>query len=163
MLSSDMASDEEYAAIGIDLSGPQVGDDRPDERGASGKGGAATDVDDREDPGESPTQVVRLTVEEKIGRAVLRLRLYWGWSQAELGRRSGVDQTTISRLESGRQRGLSLRRLAAILRALRVGEIDFLPPRPIVEPTALELMLYSNPWERAGGAADRRVNRRRSA
>ena len=103
------------------------------------------------DPGLRP-----LTVEQKLGLGVLRLRLYMGWSQAELERRSGVDQTTISRLERGRQRGLSSRRLCAILRALRVGEITFQPPQATVEPTQLERMLYGDPWERATAAVDRR-------
>ena len=35
--------------------------------------------------------------------------------------------------------------------------------RPIVKPTALELMLYGDPWERAVEVADRRLSRRRSA
>jgi transcriptional regulator with XRE-family HTH domain len=53
-----------------------------------------------------------------IGRAVLRLRLYLGWSQRHLEYKSKVDQTTISRLERGQQAGLSIRRLASILDAL---------------------------------------------
>lgn len=120
----------------------------------------------------------RLTVEERFGRAVLRLRLYMGWSQRDLQRTCGVHQSQISRLETGQQHGLSSRRIFAILRALHVGEIAFLPP-PTNPPTALELMFRGDPWERAGlaaeqraaraaaqraaRAAERRVNRRRSA
>ena len=113
--------------------------------------------------GSPPAGIAKPTVEARIGHAVLRLRLYWGWSQRELQRRSGVHQSQISRLESGSQHGLSTRRLFAILRALRVGDVAFLPPEPVVPPTALELMLHGDPWERATLAADRRVNRRRSA
>jgi hypothetical protein len=51
-----------------------------------------------------------LTHGELVGRAVLRMRLFWGWSQKEL-----------------------------------------------------ELMLHGDPWEHAIIAADRRINRRRSA
>lgn len=103
-------------------------------------------------------------VEERFGDAILRLRLYRGWSQRDLQGRSGVHQSQISRLESRPQRGLSSRRLFAILRALNVGDIAFLPPEPTLPPTALELMLWGDQWERAGRAADRRsVNRRRSA
>jgi transcriptional regulator with XRE-family HTH domain len=91
-----------------------------------------------------------------IGRGILRLRLFWGWSQAELERRSGVDQTTISRLERGLQRGLSIRRLAAILDALRVGEVMFDRPATIPQ-TDLEIMLYGDPWKRAMAEADRRL------
>ncbi len=50
---------------------------------------------------------------EKIGRAVLRLRLYRGWSQMDLERGSRVDQTTISRLERGVQRERSQARIVA--------------------------------------------------
>ncbi|MBI2780841.1 MAG: helix-turn-helix transcriptional regulator [Chloroflexi bacterium] len=102
------------------------------------------------------------TVEERFGQAVMRLRLYYGWSQRDLQRTCGVHQSQISRLESGRQRGLSSRRIFAILRALRVGEIAFLPP-PTGPQTPLEIMLFGDPWERAGRAVERRVSRRRSA
>ena len=104
----------------------------------------------------------KFTVEERFGQAVMRLRLHQGWSQRDLQRTCGVHQSQISRLESGRQRGLSSRRIFAILRALHVGEIAFLPP-PTVPQTQLEIMLFGDPWERAGRAAERRVNRRRSA
>lgn len=102
----------------------------------------------------------KLTVEERFGQAVMRLRLYQGWSQRDLQRTCGVHQSQISRLESGQQRGLSSRRIFAILCALHVGEIVFLPP-PTVPQTQLEIMLFGDPWERAGRAVERRVNRRR--
>ena len=92
----------------------------------------------------------------KIGRGVLRLRLFWGWSQAELERRSGVDQTTISRLERGVQRGLCIRKLGAILDALRVHEVLFEKP-PTIPQTDLEIVLYGDPWARAATEADRRL------
>jgi transcriptional regulator with XRE-family HTH domain len=92
----------------------------------------------------------------KIGRGVLRLRLYWGWSQKELERRSGVDQTTISRLEHGIQRGLSIRKLGRILDALRVDEVTSGRP-PTVPQTDLEIMLYGDRWKRAVEEADRRL------
>ena len=104
----------------------------------------------------------KFTVEERFGQAIIRLRLYQGWSQRDLQRTCGVHQSQISRLESGRQRGLSSRRIFAILRALHVGEIAFLPP-PTVPQSQLEIMLFGDPWERAGRAVERRVNRRRSA
>jgi transcriptional regulator with XRE-family HTH domain len=92
----------------------------------------------------------------KLGRAVLRLRLYTGWSQLDLERASGVDQSTISRLERGVQRGLSIRRLARILDALRVGEIVF-DRQPTLPQTDLEIMLFGDPWKRATREADRRL------
>ncbi|HET7182728.1 MAG TPA: helix-turn-helix transcriptional regulator [Candidatus Limnocylindrales bacterium] len=132
-----MAIDAEYAAIGIDLR-------------------AARRDADADRLADNP-------VERKFGRAILQLRLYWGFSQAELGRRAGVSQSTISRLEAGIAMGLSLRRMFAILRALRLGELRFLPRPPAVEMTDLELMVQGDPWLRAKAAAERRLNRRRSA
>ena len=104
-----------------------------------------------------------LTTEEMLGRGILRLRLYIGWSQRELERKSGVDQSTICRLETGHAANVGSARLCAILRALRVGDVVFVPRFPAVEPTALELMLRGDPWKRAVAEAERRVNRRRSA
>jgi transcriptional regulator with XRE-family HTH domain len=75
---------------------------------------------------------------------------------AGLEARSGVDQTTISRLERGTQRGLSIRRLAAILDALKVGDVVFDRP-PTVRQTDLEIMLYGDRWARAVAEADRRL------
>lgn len=119
---------------------------------------------DGQDVGDIDAEAPKLTVEERFGQAIMRLRLYRGWSQRDLQRGCGVHQSQISRLEAGQQRGLSSRRLFAILKALHVGEIAFLPPVPKVPPTELERVLWGDPWERAGRAAERRrVNRRRSA
>jgi transcriptional regulator with XRE-family HTH domain len=100
----------------------------------------------------------RPTAMEKIGRGVLRLRLYLGWSQATLEAKSGVDQTTISRLERGLQTGLSIRRLAAVLDALHVGDVLFEQPRLAAPPTDLELMLRGDRWARAVREADLRLD-----
>ena len=94
---------------------------------------------------------------DKIGRGILRLRLYHGWSQATLESKSGVDQTTISRLERGEQTGLSIRRLAAILDALHVGDVLFDEPKLTTPPTNLELMLYGDRWANATREADLRL------
>jgi ribosome-binding protein aMBF1 (putative translation factor) len=63
-----------------------------------------------------------------IGRMVLDGRRRANLSQGQLERMSGVDQTTISRLERGRLPGISLSRLAAILGtlALALGGRDVL-------------------------------------
>jgi transcriptional regulator with XRE-family HTH domain len=98
-----------------------------------------------------------LTVEELFGRAILRLRLYFGWSQRELGRRARLHQSTISRVERGRQPGLSLKRLFAICRALRVVDVDLVTRKPSVPPTDLEVMLRGDRWARAVATADRRL------
>ena len=105
----------------------------------------------------------RLSTEELLGRGMLRLRLYIGWSQRDLERKSGVDQSTICRLETGHAANVGSARLCAILTALRVGDVVFLPRLRAVEPTELELLLRGDPWERAVAEAERRVNRRRSA
>ena len=109
------------------------------------------------------TRPERPSVDVMLGRALLRLRLYFGWSQRDLERASGVDQSTICRLEIGRGANVGSRRLVAMLKALRVDDIVFVPRPPAAPPTALELMLRGDPWERAIKEADRRVNRRRSA
>jgi transcriptional regulator with XRE-family HTH domain len=108
----------------------------------------------------TPPRVVarRRAVLAELGRAHLHLRIYRGWSQLDVERRSGVDQTTISRFERGDEQGLSIHRLAATLEALGVGEIGFLPP-PGPPPTALELMLYRDRWRKAGDAAADRLSR----
>jgi transcriptional regulator with XRE-family HTH domain len=87
-------------------------------------------------------------------------RIFRGWSQLDVERQSGVDQTTISRFERADEQGLSIHRLAAMLAALNVGEIDFRPP-PGSPPTPLELMIYGDRWLKSGDAADRRLARPR--
>jgi len=103
-----------------------------------------------------PTLGKRQSATAKIGRAVLRLRLYLGWTQRQLEAASGVDQSTISRLERGVHLGISTRRLALLLDALHVGEILFDRP-PTAPQTAVERMIYGDPWARAGAEADRRL------
>jgi transcriptional regulator with XRE-family HTH domain len=105
----------------------------------------------------------RLPAEQLLGRGLLRLRLFIGWSQKQVERRSGVDQSTISRLETGNAANVGSARICRMLRALNVGDVVFLPRFSTVEPTALELMLRGDPWKRAVAEAERRVNRRRSA
>jgi transcriptional regulator with XRE-family HTH domain len=105
----------------------------------------------------------RLSAEELLGRGLLRLRLYLGWSQRAIEHVSGVDQSTISRLETGHAANVGSARICAILRALQVGDVVFLPRFSTVEPTPLELMLRGDPWRRAVAEADRRISRRRSA
>jgi transcriptional regulator with XRE-family HTH domain len=119
-------------------------------------GYAAIGIDFAPEEWTPPEPIWRQPALAKLGRAVLRLRLYWQWSQKDLEARSGLDQTTISRLERGTQRGLSIRRLAAILEALQVGDIVFDKP-PTVSPTALEVMLYGDRWAKAVAEADRRL------
>jgi len=104
-----------------------------------------------------------LTVDQLFGRAILRLRLYFGWSQRELGRRARLHQSTISRVEAGKQAGLSLKRLFAICRALRVVDVDLVTRKPSVPPTDLEIMLSGDRWARAVATADRKLLASRNA
>jgi transcriptional regulator with XRE-family HTH domain len=53
-----------------------------------------------------------------IGLQLKRARIGIGWTQKRLERASGVDQTTISRLENGRLASLRLVRIAALMQAL---------------------------------------------
>lgn len=105
----------------------------------------------------------RLPAEILLGRGFLRLRLYNGWSQRRVERASGVDQSTLSRLETGKAANVGSARICAVLRALQVGDVVLLPRLSTVEPTALERMLRGDPWRRALAEADRRISRRRSA
>ncbi|HEX7900335.1 MAG TPA: helix-turn-helix transcriptional regulator [Planctomycetota bacterium] len=57
----------------------------------------------------------RLAVE--VAHQIVRLREKLGVSQAELARRMGTKQQTISRLESGRYEGFSLKTLLKIAEA----------------------------------------------
>ena len=81
--------------------------------------------------------------------AVRRLREALGLSQEELGKRSGVSQTTIALLESGKQP--TAKKLPQLAKALGVppGEIDpefwtVIPPEeddPPIDPEALQELL----------------------
>jgi transcriptional regulator with XRE-family HTH domain len=136
-----------YAAVGIDLTDLQLDEPWPPAWAP---------------PAAVPAAIAarRQAVLIELGRAALRLRLFLGWTQRDVEFRSGVDQTTISRFERGRQTGMSIMCLAAILEALKAGRIDVLPP-PGPPPTALELMLYGDSWRRAGEEADRRLARQK--
>ena len=56
---------------------------------------------------------------ELIGAAVKRRRLAIRWSQRDLERASGVDQTVISRLENGRLSGLRFSRFARLVASMK--------------------------------------------
>ena len=105
---------------------------------------------------ENAARPVQKSPVAKIGRQLLRLRLYWGWSQAEVARRANLSQSTISRLERGVQHGISIGRLTRVMKALRVGDVIFDRP-PTQEQTSLERMLYGDPWVKATEEADRRL------
>ena len=54
------------------------------------------------------------------------MRLVKGWSQSELARRSGVGQSTISRIERGETAGVSLGVLEKLARAFGIDDPAFL-------------------------------------
>lgn len=165
-----MPGKDSYAAIGMDSRAGQPnpsphGDKTGEGRPISDRSAAATDLlDEWVEQGDivlfaraQPDETMELTVEQLLGRAILRLRLYFGWSQRELGRRARLHQSTISRVERGRQAGLSLKRLFAICRALRVVDVDLVTRKPSVPPTEVEIMLRGDRWARAVAAANRKV------
>ena len=144
-----------YASTGIDSGAAGVDADAAE----LDSGAAGVDADDLE-PEPDPKA---LTVEQQFGLALLRLRVYRGLSQAKLERLSAVDQTMISRLETGKSRGTSNRRVFAILEALRAEEITFGPGPRKVPQSSWEDAMYGDLWERAGRVAAARLSRRRSA
>ena len=79
-----------------------------------------------------------------VGERVRALREERGWSQTELGVRSGVEQTIISRMERGRMSNPSHRAIAALASALGVTAEALVgqePPRTASlasEPSTLE-------------------------
>lgn len=60
-----------------------------------------------------------------IGERIRKLRQELGLSQQELAHKAGVRRPTISELESGKQRGLTVETAKRLARALGVG-IDYL-------------------------------------
>ena len=56
---------------------------------------------------------------EMFGAVIRQARREMGWSQATLGARCGLHQSTISRLETGRLEGLAYHRLIVLLYVLR--------------------------------------------
>jgi hypothetical protein len=65
---------------------------------------------------------------ESIGRSMRRARTAAGYTQRGLAARCGIDQAVISRLENGKQQGLSWRRFGCLVGAL--GGLDAPVPRP---------------------------------
>jgi transcriptional regulator with XRE-family HTH domain len=77
---------------------------------------------------------------ELLGQAILAARLAQGMSQRELGRRAWLHQTTISRVERGRDIALRLSSLMRILEALGVRHIalTIVPTDPIASVMAIQ-------------------------
>jgi transcriptional regulator with XRE-family HTH domain len=75
----------------------------------------------------------------RLGEQLRRARLGRGWSQRGLERASGVDQTTISRLENGRLVNLGFLRIVALVAALE-GTWQIFPPDPPDSPKPSALL-----------------------
>jgi len=89
---------------------------------------------------------------EALGRQVLGARRHAALSQRAVEAMTGIDQTTLVRIEHGKATGLPLRRLAALLAALDAGVAT---RRPAV---ALGLATPgSNEWINDGPAWDMAV------
>ena len=65
-----------------------------------------------------------------IGAAIRRGRLGQGLSQGQLGARTGLHQSTISRLETGRLRTMRMVTLARLIGVLRLGADRLFPDEP---------------------------------
>jgi transcriptional regulator with XRE-family HTH domain len=63
-----------------------------------------------------------------VGRTIRRKRTWLGWSQRQLEGRSGIDQTVISRIETGKQFGVRWVRFARLVDALDGLETPTLRP-----------------------------------
>jgi transcriptional regulator with XRE-family HTH domain len=70
---------------------------------------------------------------DAMGVAIRRARLGHGLSQTTLGLQSGLDQTTISKLENGhaRLRFISLLRVLDTLGIVYIELLDAVPPSPM--------------------------------
>jgi len=101
---------------------------------------------------------------QSIGEAVRRWRLARGWSQRDLARISRVHQSTISRFETGRLEGLSLRSIGRLAWALQAEEALLMALAPVggedvmgiphdgLSPAAAEVVAIAR--KRPAGAAD---------
>jgi transcriptional regulator with XRE-family HTH domain len=69
-------------------------------------------------PADDPTRV-----RQALGHGIRSIRLYRGWSQQQLENRSGLDQTIISRLETGRLVTVRLARVLLLIDAMGVDRI----------------------------------------
>jgi transcriptional regulator with XRE-family HTH domain len=58
--------------------------------------------------------------DQRLGSAIRLVRVRRGWRQADLARRSGVGQATISRIERGHLGTLSLDRLRSVAATLDI-------------------------------------------
>ncbi len=83
---------------------------------------------------------------KRIGRGIAAARRAHGLSQLQLEQLSGVDQTTISRLEHGLAPGIRLERLARIAAALPRSRLLGLSAPAEEGPEATSGSLWRDRW-----------------
>jgi transcriptional regulator with XRE-family HTH domain len=98
-----------------------------------------------EDYSWSPEEAYPLTRDEaygirSFGQIVRRARYSVGATQRMVGRRIGVSQSVVSRLENGKLKGLSFRKVGRLI-ALLDGRVEFWIGRTM-EPSARRLPTY---------------------
>ena len=124
--------------------------DGADERATSG----------RREPGRQAMSDRRGSPERELGRRLARLREAAGLTQRELARRLGVDQSALSRIESGRRRltaaqaGQAARILGVEPGAL-LGTLSEPQGEPFQYAGADEPARYGQTWRRPDGLIDR--------
>ena len=107
------------------------------------------------DPG-VPYSIRDITPHERtallaLGRTMRRARLAHGLTQMRLEERTGVDQTTISRLERGTAPGMRLMWLIRVIVALRLDPERLAPPAEFVIDGVLEALRLAAERAAEGG------------
>ena len=89
----------------------------------------------------------------RLGRQVRGARRQAGLSQRAVETMTGIDQTTIVRIEQGRATGLPLRRFALLLDALDAGVATRRPPLMVgfAAPDSHEWVNDGPAWDLAVG------------
>jgi transcriptional regulator with XRE-family HTH domain len=77
---------------------------------------------------DTPVDDLTRAVLEQLGRQVRAARHHAGLSQRQVEAMTGIDQTTIVRIEQGKATGMPLRRFARLLYAINAGVATRRPP-----------------------------------
>src|SRR3954454_2014178 len=83
---------------------------------------------------------------QEFGDAIRQLRRHYGWMQRALARRSGISQSTISRLEAGLAPGMCVVWVSRLLAAM---PLALVPDNPVDWRKVVERELVSR-FERQG-------------
>ena len=77
---------------------------------------------------DTPVSDETAAVLRELGRQVRAARHHAGLSQRQVEAMTGIDQTTIVRIEQGKSTGMPLRRFARLLSAINAGVATRRPP-----------------------------------